>query len=428
MTSADAVYIRRVIDNELDALLPHLPALSLDGAKGVGKTATAGARANTTFRLDDPATLELIGADPGRLVSGVEPILVDEHQRWAPAWDLVRRAVDDDHRPARFLLTGSAAAAHPQTHSGAGRIVRLRMRPMTLPERGVAIPTVSLGRLLAGTAGKIEGHTSFGLADYVAAIVRGGFPGMQGLPDVAHRAALASYSQLIVDRDVPEAGAGVRNPAQMRAWLRALAAATGTTAAWETIRDAASAGSGNPPARSTTKPWVDALERTWVSDPVEVWQPGFNHLKRLGATAKHHLADPALACALLGIDEDDLLRGRETTPAIPRDGTYLGALFESLGALSVRVFAQAAEAQLGHMRRQNGDHEIDHIVYGRGRRLIALESKLSALVSDADVRHLLWLKGELGDELTDMVVLTTGADAYRRPDGVAVVPLALLGP
>jgi len=202
-----------------------------------------------------------------------------------------------------------------------------------------------------------------------------------------------------------------------------------TTASWESLREAATSGHGDKPARSTTTPWTDALERTWISDPLEPWLPGFNHLGRLATSAKHHLADPALACALLSLDEHDLIAGKGATPAVPRDGVFLGALFESLVALTLRVFAQAAEATIGHLRRRNGDHEVDFVLSGHGGRRVAVEVKLSALVEDHDVRHLLWLKGELGDELTDMVVVTTGRHAYRRQqDGVAVVPLALLGP
>jgi uncharacterized protein len=416
------------MDDELDALLPELPAIAIDGAKGVGKTATALNHARTVYRLDDPDTLQLVTADSSQLATGVSPILIDEHQRWEPSWDLVRRAVDQDSSPGRFLLTGSAAARHPSTHSGAGRIVGLRMRPMTLSERGLVTPTVSLSGLLNRTPARIEGDCAFGLSDYAHAIVRGGFPGTQQLSDRASRLSLSGYTQLIVHRDVPEAGLGVRNPTLMRAWLRAVAAATGTTTSWESLRDGATPGQGDKPARSTTRPWTDALERIWISDPVEPWLPGLNHLGRLGSTAKHHLADPALACALLGLDEEDLLTGVRPEPTVPRDGVFLGALFESLVALTVRVFAQPVEAGVGHLRRRNGDHEIDFIVTAPGRRRVAIEAKLSALVDDRDVRHLLWLKGELGDDLTDMVVVTTGRHAYRRKDGVAVVPLALLGP
>lgn len=422
------VYLRRVVDDELDALLLELPAIAIDGPKDVGKTATAENRATTVYRLDDPDTLQLVTADTRQLTTGDPPILVDEHQRWQPSWDLVRRAVDEDGSPGRFLLTGSAAPLHPSAHSGAGRIVGLRMRPMTLPERGLVTPTVSLFGLLNGTADRVEGDSTFGLADYAHAIVRGGLPGTQHMSDRAARLALAGYTQLIVERDVPEAGLGVRNPTQMRAWLRALAAATSTITSWESLRDAATSGQGDKPARSTTRPWIDALERVWISDPVEPWLPGLSHLGRLAQTAKHHLADPALACSLLRLDEGDLVTGKPPEPAVARDGVFLGALFESLVALTVRVFAQPVEASVGHLRRRNGDHEVDFVLTGSGRRRIAVEAKLSALVDDKAVRHLLWLKGELGDELTDMVVVTTGRHAYRRKDGVAVVPLALLGP
>jgi len=420
-------YVPRVVDRELDRLLPGLPAIAIDGAKGVGKTATAQQRAVTTYQLDDPATLAVAQGQLSRLVEGVEPILIDEWQRFPAAWDLVRRAVDSDNRAGRFLLTGSATAANPTTHSGAGRIVTRRMRPMSLPERQVASPTVSLAELLAGKA-SIAGDADLTLTDYTHEIVRGGFPGMRHLSDDLNSAALRSYARLVVDRDVPEAGLGIRNPAALTAWLTALAAATGTITSYERLREAASPGRGNPPAKSTTGPWQNALERTFVSDPLPAWSPGLNHLGRLAKSAKHYLVDPALACSLLDVDEDDLLAGREGGPAVPRDGTLLGAMFEALAGLTIRVAAQAADASVGHLRRESGDHEVDFVVSGRRRRHLAIEVKLAEVPAARDARHLLWLKARMGDDLTDMVLLTTGRTAYRRPDGIAVVPLALLGP
>lgn len=420
-------YVPRVMDRELDQLLAGLPAVALDGAKGVGKTATAARRAATTYQLDDPATYAVVQGQLSRLVEGEEPILIDEYQRFPASWDLIRRAVDADNRAGRFLLTGSATAANPTTHSGAGRIVTRRMRPMALPERQFTRPTVSLAELLAGAA-TISGDTDLTLTDYTHEIVRGGFPGMRHLSDTLNDAALQSYARLVVDRDIPEAGLGIRNPAALTAWLRALAAATGTTTTHERLREAANPGRGNPPAKSTTGPWQDALERTFVYDPLPAWSPGLNHLGRLAKSPKHYLLDPALACNLLDVDEDDLLTGRDAGPAVPRDGTLLGAMFEALAALTVRVAAQAADATVGHMRRESGDHEVDFIVSGRRRRHLAIEVKLAEVPTARDARHLLWLKQRMGDDLTDMIFLTTGHTAYRRPDGIAVVPLALLGP
>ena len=420
-------YAPRIIDRELDELLAGLPAIAIDGAKGVGKTATARQRANTTYPLDDPTMFALIQGQLSRLVQGDEPILIDEYQRYPASWDLVRRAVDSDNRAGRFLLTGSATEASPTTHSGAGRIVTRRMRPMSLPERQVTASTVSLAALLEGNA-PITGDTTFTLSDYTHEIVRGGFPGMRHLSDRLNRVALESYARLIVDRDVPEAGLGIRNPAALTSWLTALAAATGTTTTYERLREAANPGHGNPPAKSTTGPWQNALERTFVSDPLPEWSPGLNHLGRLAKSAKHFLVDPALACILLDVDEDDLLTGQEAGPPVPRDGTLLGAMFEALAGLTIRVCAQAADAGVGHMRRESGDHEVDFVVTGRKRHHLAIEVKLAEVPTARDARHLLWLKERMGDDLTDTVLVTTGRSAYRRADGIAVVPLALLGP
>ena len=421
-------YRRRVVDDELDELLEALPAINIDGPKGVGKTATASQRARTVFRLDDPAAVEVVAADPTRMTDAPGPVLIDEWQRYPYSWDLVRRAVDDGTTPGRFLLTGSTHPAAPPIHSGAARIVGVRLRPMTLLERGGDSPTVSLSTLLAGKPAVIAGATNVTLEDYVLAILTGGFPGMHASSARATRALLDSYLARIVDRDFPEAGRPVRNPRGLTRWLTAYAAATATTASFETIRDAATAGHGSKPARSTTVPYRDTLERIWIADPMPAWAPTRNHLRRLTSGPKHYLADPALAAALLDVDADLLLDGRRVGPPVPRDGTLLGSLFESLVALDLRVYAQAAQAVVGHLRTKNGDHEVDFIVQGRGRRIVALEVKLAATVGDADVRHLHWLAAQLGDELVDSVVVTTGRDAYRRTDGVAVVPASLLGP
>lgn len=131
---------------------------------------------------------------------------------------------------------------------------------------------------------------------------------------------------------------------------------------------------------------------------------------------------------LLDVDEDDLLTGQEAGPPVPRDGTLLGAMFEALAGLTIRVCAQAADAGVGHMRRESGDHEVDFVVTGRKRHHLAIEVKLAEVPTARDARHLLWLKERMGDDLTDTVLVTTGRSAYRRADGIAVVPLALLGP
>ena len=421
-------YLPRVVDGELDELMPGLPAIALEGPRGVGKTATAQRRATTSFLLDDPAQRELIAADPTRLGAAAPPVLVDEWQLLPVVWDTIRRAVDTDPTPGRYLLTGSASPLHAPTHTGAGRIVTLRMRPLTLAERQVETPTVSIRTLLSGNAGPVAGHTGLRLHDYAAEVVRSGFPGLRALPGRARRAALDGYLGRVVDRDFPDQGRPVRRPATLRAWLTAYAAATATTTSLDRIRDAATPGEDDKPAKTTTIAYRDVLTRLWLLDPLPGWLPTRSHLTRLTAAPKHHLTDPALAARLLGASPDSLLAGTPPATPIPRDGTFLGSLFESLLTLTVRVFAQAAEASVHHLRTRDGEHEVDLIVQRADGKILALEVKLAATVSDRDVRHLRWLADLLGDGLLDAAVLTTGADAYRRRDGVAVIPAALLGP
>lgn len=424
-------YTHRVVDDELDALLGSLAAVSIEGAKAVGKTATALQRAQTIYRLDDDDQRSLIAADRMRLLEGERPVLIDEWQRLPASWDIVRREVDKPRTPANsFLLTGSAAAApNANLHSGAARIVSIQMRPLTLAERGIETPSVSLVALLQGGRPAISGETSVRLANYVNEILASGFPGLRGLAGRALRAQLDGYIDRIVEREFPQLGVTVRNPTALRRWLAAYAAASSTTASYETIRDAATGGQGEKPSKMTVGPYRDALERLWVVDPVPAWVPTRNHLRRLSSPPKHQLVDPALAARLLGVGTGALLQTEKAPvgPAVPRDGTLLGALFESLVTNDVRVYAQAAEARIGHLRTASGEHEVDLVVERDDGRVIAIEVKLTTTVDDEDLRHLKWLKGRLGDDVLEMVVITTGSYAYRRPDGIAIVPAALLG-
>ena len=422
-------YRRRVLDDELDLLFASLPAIAIEGAKAVGKTATATLRARTTWALDDPAQREIVEADLNNLFLRADfPVLVDEWQRVPPIWDRVRRDVDADATPGRFLLTGSASPKGTGTHPGSGRIISLRMRPLSLAERFDAGDRVSLAALLSDGRVEIAGKTGMLLADYVDEILRSGFPGLRGLCGRPLRTQLDSYLQRVVDRDFPELGQQIRNPSVLRRWMTAYAAASATTATFETIRDASISGDGVVSQRSVVTPYRDVLSRLYLIDPVPGWRPTRNHIRELTEPPKHHLADPALAAQLVGATRESLLKGERPGPPIPRDGTFLGALFESLVTLSIRVYAQPAEARVSHLRTQSGRHEVDLIVERGDGKVVAFEVKLNPTVSGNDVKHLLWLKGEIGDDMLDMVVVTTGPQAYRRADDVAVVPAALLGP
>lgn len=417
-------YLPRTIDSELDELLMAVPALSVEGVRGVGKTATCLRRAKTSYSLEDANTLAALDADLTALNRQDHPVLIDEWQRLPQTWDYVRQSVDRSPQLGRFLLTGSA---NPPTttaiHTGAGRIASLHMRPMALFERAPTHQTVSLRSLLTGDR-QCDGKTSWTLADYAEAILQSGLPGIMNLSARGRRIQLQTYLNRLVDHDVPASGAAVRRPDALKQWLRAYAAASSLTANYTTIRKAATAGEGDQPARSTVDTYRSALSRLWLLEPVPAWNYSWRPLSHLATAPKHQLADPAFAAAILGLTESALLKG-----APLGDGRLaMGQLFESLVTLSIRVAGQAAEAKVGHLRTRNGDHEVDLIVEGLDGALIACEVKLTANVGDDDVKHLIWLRKKLGDNLTDTIVITTGTHAYRRGDGVAVIPLSLLGP
>lgn len=410
-------YQFRTLDSRLDDLLPLAPAIAIDGAKGIGKTETALRRAERAWLLDDPAQRELLAAQAN--FNDIPPgtLLIDEWQRLPEVWDSVRRHVDSDAPPGRFLLTGSASASEP-THSGAGRILSLRMRPMGLHERGIETPSVSLAALLQGSR-DIGGETQISLSTYLDEITRSGFPGIRNRPALLRRELLDAYLQRIVDRDLPEMGVAVRRPETLRRWMAAYAAATSTTTAYSKILDATTAGDGSQPAKTTTIAYRDHLTKIWQLDPLPGWAMGGNPFTALQVAPKHHLADPALAARLLNLTATNL--------QTPRGASMTGPLFEALTTLTVRAAASASYAEVGHLRTNDGRHEVDLIAEGPNGEVLAIEVKLAASVTDSDVTHLKWLQGKLGDSLTDMVVITTGARAYRRSDGIAVVPLALLG-
>lgn len=243
------------------------------------------------------------------------------------------------------------------------------MRPLAFSERGLDRPTVSLKDLLGGGGLDVGGASEVDLPTYTEEILRSGFPGIRDLPGRARRLQLDSYVERIVERELPENGVEVRRPGALRAWLTAYAAATATNAAYSTILDAATPGEGDKPARQTVAAYREQLRRIFVLDRLAAWTPAFAPLKRLTYTPRHHLVDPALAARLVGIDKAGLLRGR---------GTRLGA------------------------RRGTppGAGRGTHLETGAGTWLGALFESL----------------------------VTQSVRVYRRPDGVAVVPLALLGP
>jgi predicted AAA+ superfamily ATPase len=421
-------YLRRVVDDELDDHLAGAAAVALEGPRAVGKTRTAAERARTVHDLADRATRLATEADPAAALAGPRPVLIDEWQLVPDVWDAVRTAVDRGAEPGSFILTGSAVPRARPAHPGTGRIVSVRMRPMTLAERGLGPPTVSLTALLSGSRPPLAGKTSLAASDYASEIAASGLPAIRDMPGRTARALLDSHLGQVIDHDYTELGGErLRNPVALRRWLAAYAAAVSSTASLETIRDAAVGAGGETPGKSTVQRYLDVLERLWLVEPVPGWVPSRPGLARLTAAPKHQLADPAFAARLLGVGASAIAAAGPATPGIRHPDLLLGALFESLATLCVRVFAQAAEARVYHYRTQRGEREVDLIVERDDGRFVGIEVKSARTVGDDDARQLRRLRDLAGDAMLDAVILSTGPLAYRRPDGVGVVPLGLLG-
>lgn len=415
-------YIRRALDDALDQLLPELPAILLDGPKAVGKTTTATERAQTIKKLSLKPDFERATLSPEWLTEGEKPILVDEWQRYPNSWDIIKESVDQNFSGGQFLLTGSLPNA--TTHSGAGRITSLRMRPLGLSERALVAPTVSFSELLSGKA-DVVGEVDFTPLRYAQEIERSGFFGFRSLSKDALAVSLDGYIERVIDTDLEEVGLKVRRPATLRAWLSAYAAATGTTAKWETIRDAANSGGVEAPTKATSIPYRDALTRLRILDELPAWLPTKNHFTRVGSASKHYLADPALALRLLEVDAEQL-SGSAGFEATRHDRPLFGRMFEALATLTVRSLAEARFAKVMHLRDARGSREIDLIVQRRDGKILAIEIKLSQSVTAEDFKQLHWLGDQIGEQLIGKVVIYAGKEAFQT-QGVSVVPLALLG-
>lgn len=320
----------------------------------MGKTSTASRRAGDELRLDLEQHWRMARADPELVTRLPKPLLIDEWQRVPAVWGAVRRAVDDGADPGSYLLAGSASPClEAPIHSGAGRILSLRIRPMALCERDLVEPSVSMAALLRGGA-EVSGTSPMGVSDYLKEIIASGFPGLHGLPPRVRTAQLRSYTTRIFEHELPdEHGISIRRPASLMGWLSAYASTVGTTETWETIRTAATPGDADPPTKATVSRYRDWLTSLWLLDPVPAWRPLGTSLRNLVQAPKHHLADPALAAVLLRATPEILAKGQGRW--LGSRGSLVGGLFENLAMLTVRGAAQVSGGDVFHLRTKRGE-------------------------------------------------------------------------
>ena len=414
-------YRPRVVDAELAALLRSAGAVVIEGPKACGKTATARQVAASEVLFDiELQARELATIDPTLVLAGARPRLLDAWQVVPALWNHVRRAVDDADAPGSFLLTGSAVPPDDITrHTGAGRMARLRMRPMALAESGGSTATISLGALLAGEPPRSPdpGLSIPGLLTHCAV---GGWPLHLGLdvPDALR--ATRDYLEAVRRTDIRRVDGVTRDPAKVGRLLQALARHVATEVSISTL--AADAGDADGPlARDTVADYLTALERLGVIEDQPAWAPHLRSRARVRGSVKRHFVDPSLAVAAL----------RATPERLLADPNLAGLLFESLVVRDLRIYAQPLGGQVLHYRDNTG-LEIDVIVETPDGRWGAFEVKLGTARIDEAATALTRMVDKIdtsraGPPAVLGVIVGTGY-GYRRPDGVAVIPIGALGP
>jgi len=414
-------YRHRVVDATLDERLPRVGAILLEGPKSCGKTETASRRAASEVRLDtDETARQAAQIDPGLVLGGDRPCLIDEWQLFPRVWDHVRRAVDDSDEPGQFLLTGSSVPADDaRRHSGAGRVATIRMRPMSLLELGIAPGGVSLSALFedARVSAAIE---DIQLGDLFEQLVLGGWPPQLNRPDPAFAAdyvnntAHVDINRIVnADGEHPRRG---RDPDRVMACLRSLARNTATAAGVRTIA------ADTNLARPTVDQYLDALARLLVTEDLPAFNTHLRSSRNLRTTPKRHFVDPSIATGALNIGVDPLLK----------DLNYAGLLLESLVVRDLRVLSQPLRASVTYFH--NDDHEIDVIVQRPDGAWGALEVKLGGQDNiDGAARSLRAAVDSIDQDKAGppsflAVVTAVGAYSMTRPDGVHVIPLRALQP
>lgn len=409
-----AEYVTRIVDGLLDELLTAFPAISLVGPRAAGKTTTAMRRAATVLRLDDPAVRESVAAAPDAMIAGLsEPVLLDEWQEVPEVLGAVKRSVDADSAPGRFLLTGSVRAElESRVWPGTGRILQVPMYGMSVRERlGRSAAESFIDRIVAEGVDAVTAPAEpLNIRDYLDLILEGSFPEPAlRIPGQSRRRWFAGYVDQMITRDVP-AIAPRRDPELLRRYLSVLAINTAGIVADSTLWSAAGVNA------KTGQAYQTLFQRMYMLDIVPAWFS--NRLKRLMRSPKRYLIDPALVASLLGRDYDALLF----------DPDVLGHLFDTFVTAQLRAELAASDIdpRLYHLREEHGRKEVDLVLETGGGRIVGIEITGAATVSPADARHLMWLRDQVGEQFVAGIVFHTGPQAFPLDDRLVAAPVSAL--
>lgn len=424
-------YRRRTADTILQKKLASTGAVLIEGAKWCGKTTTAGQIARSILYMQDPSTkqqnLEMAEINPGLLLQGNTPRLIDEWQLAPKLWDAVRFEVDQRDKFGQFILTGSAVPADTTqiSHSGTGRISRLLMRPMSLHESGDSSGEVSLKELFEGNT-DISGRNETDLERLAFLICRGGWPKSVDSSETAALQQALNYFDSVVNMDISRVDNTQRDAEKARRLLRSYARSVGSQAKIPSItRDVfvneISENEDVTGKAATINAYINALKKVFVIEDTPAWNPNLRSQTAIRTSDTRYFTDPSIGSAALGLGPRDLINDLNT----------MGLLFENLCIRDLRIYAEALDGNVYHYRDKNG-LECDAVVHLRNGSYGLIEIKLGGDTRIAEGTETLNKLAAALDTTKmkspafKMLITGVGNYAYRRKDGILIVPAGCL--
>lgn len=418
----ESSYYPRIADGLLEERLAHAGAVVIRGAKWSGKTKTAEQKAASALYLQDPdsraSNLELAATKPSILLRGDEPRLVDEWQDAPALWDAARFAIDQRGGFGHYIFTGSATPGGKPAHSGTGRFSFLTMRPMTLFESRESSGAVSVSALF-DAPDEIEGKAPGDVETIAGQICRGGWPAAVVAGEGGDSLVPGDYLAAVAEEDISQVDGVKRSPRDAMLIMRAFARCVGTMSDMKKVRLSITQRRDELP-RSTFNEYVAALRRLYLFEDLEAWRPSLRARTRVSATPTRHFVDPSLAAAAIDASPGMLLEDLPT----------LGLLFESLCVRDLRVYLEAMRGELYHYHDMTG-LEADAVAVAPDGRWGAFEVKVSPRAVEGAAVSLKRLAGKVDEaagKMAFLAVITSSGYAYKRDDGVYVIPASCLAP
>ena len=417
-------YRPRLIDNIIDSYLEAFGAVCVEGPKWCGKTWTSSYHCKSEIMLGNPdgnfQNRQLAQMSPSLVLEGETPRLIDEWQEVPQLWDAVRYKVDQSGNKGQFILTGSATPNHKGIlHSGAGRIAKLRMRPMSLFESGNSSGDISLKDICEGRIEpKISGEVD--LRKLIDFIIRGGWPANQETTLKQAAYLPIQYIRAVLDDDVYRIDNVKRDKHKMEMLLRSLARNEATTVTNKKLKNDIKEIDDEDIDVETVSAYLDVFQRLFLTDNQKPFEAKLRSSIRIKQAEKRHLSDPSLAAALLNATPEMLLNDLNT----------LGFLFEALCERDLKIYAESFDAELYHYQDYN-NNEMDAVIAMPNGKWCGFEIKLGANQIDMAAENLIKIKNEIkanGGIAPDSLCVICGLSnaAYQRPDGVFVVPITAL--